>query len=480
MNIAVLIGISNYRLASPLPACEKDVAEMRRLLSATKKYDDVFCISTNTDAAPLKDTLRAFFARHQASKPVQEAFVYFSGHGTYQEDVLLCCSDFDQGRPKSTAVTNEELDDLLRSVEPHVAVKVLDACQSGSQYIKDMTPGFEKTLRDSRLKSFICMASSKTDQSSYATAECSFFTAHFIEAALSRAEGTVLYRDIQAALADAFVPTPAQTPYFVTQGTGLEVFAPVTPEMRALDAQRTAVRVTDQPGNTLSPAITEQIQKLDKLYVSEEDASHAIQRARESLDRAAIPGPLVSQFYEKRVSFDAKLTNLPSRGQVATFADQQDWDKRYFLHIGYRPSTLAFPAGLTSSGAISPLLAVNQAEYIESTQALPFEVAEVRFEPKGHRSLKSFCLYIGLAHSLTELLVLSAIARLVEVRWKERSVDLSQLKWSTQSWKWKDVVEYPDLVWTEPLKRAQETVQAYLEELAPKKDEAPAQAAKPN
>jgi hypothetical protein len=110
--------------------------------------------------------------------------------------------------------------------------------------------------------------------------------------------------------------------------------------------------------------------------------------------------------------------------------------------------------------------------HLEATQTLPFEVAEVRFEPKAHPSLKSFALYIGLAHSLTELVALSAMARLVEAGWAERSVDISQLKWQHQSRLWKDVVDRPELIWEEPLDRAQETIQGYLEGLVPRKDEA--------
>jgi uncharacterized caspase-like protein len=182
MNIAVLIGVSRYSVAAPLPACSADAEQVRKLLSATKKYDEISCLTQNTNSGPLKDALRAFFAKYQTPSDnpsdIDEALVYFSGHGIYhQEDALLCCSDFDSNRPASTSISNEEIDDLLRSVSPKVAVKIIDACQSGSPYIKDASVGFEKALRTSRLDSFICMASSRLDQSSYATPEESVFTA---------------------------------------------------------------------------------------------------------------------------------------------------------------------------------------------------------------------------------------------------------------------------------------------------------------
>jgi hypothetical protein len=110
---------------------------------------------------------------------------------------------------------------------------------------------------------------------------------------------------------------------------------------------------------------------------------------------------------------------------------------------------------------------------------LPFEAAEVQFEPKGHPSLKSFVTYIALAHSLTELVVLSALARLLEGGWTQRSVDASQIKWQQQSHLWKDVVQNPEMIWKEPLARAQEAIQSYLEGLVPRKEEAEPAVAKP-
>jgi len=189
MNIAILIGISKYKSEAPLPACSHDVENMRRLLAATKKYDDIQLVHVNTNASQVKDALRQFFAKYQATAGIEEALIYFSGHGTYQNDAMLCCSDFDSNRPATTSISNGELDDLLRSAKPNVAVKIIDACQSGSPYIKDASAGFEKALSKSSLNSFICMASSRQDQQSYASAGESIFTAKWIDAALSKING---------------------------------------------------------------------------------------------------------------------------------------------------------------------------------------------------------------------------------------------------------------------------------------------------
>lgn len=482
MNIAVLIGVSDYKVAQPLPACTSDVSHMRQLLTATGKYDDICTITTQTEADPLKEALRRFFSQYQGSGAVKEAFVYFSGHGLYHTDALLCCSDFDTNRPASTSLSNSEIDDLLRSVAPEVAVKIIDACQSGSPYIKDATPGFEKALRESKLKSFICMASSRADQSSYATAECSLFTSRLIDSVLAKEEGTVLYRDIQAGIADAFVATPEQTPFFVTQGTGLESFAAVTTEMKALTHARSRASQGLLKVGSMADRISAEIQRMDTLYVSAESASRAIDQAGVDLERATLSSELVAKFYTKRVIRGGKLATLPRVAAVAEFAVEQHWAKKYFVKVEkvarkvrvpqlsslFRQQLLGATRGLEEKQFETRLFP----SHLESTQPLPFEVAEVHLEPVNHPSLRSFVVYIGLVHSLTEVVVLSAVGRLTEKGWTERAVENSDLQWRYQNHLWRDVVARPDLVWDEALKRGQEAVQAYIEGFLPKTEEA--------
>jgi hypothetical protein len=482
MNIAVLIGVSEYRVVDRLPACAADVAQMRRLLSATKKYDDIGCLTTNTDSGPLKDALRGFFGRYQSGSAINEAFVYFSGHGVYHTDALLCCSDFDPNRPATTSISNEELDDLLRSVNPDVAVKVIDACQSGSPYIKDATAGFEKALRSTRLKAFICMASSRQDQSSYATAEASTFTTRWIDAALYKRDGTVLYRDIQAALADAFVGTPDQTPFFVNQGSGLEPFAGVTPEMRALAGERLKSAAPTQSGESVLDSVAEEVARMDGLYVPAAEATATIAQAGKDLERASLTDPAVTRFYEKRVSTGGKLSGLPRGKAVAEFAAEQGWPKKYFVSLVYERYRVRVPKDPMASILGGLYRRLGDEDYVwetrsrptklEASQPLPFEVAEVFFEPKAHPSLKSFALYVGIVHSLTAVIVLSAVVRLIEKGWDERAPDLSEVQWRYQNYLWRDIVAQPDLLWQEALGRGQDVVKAYLESLVPKKEEA--------
>ena len=479
MNIAILIGISKYKSEAALPACGLDADNMRRLLATTKKYDDIQLVTDNTNASQVKDALRQFFGKYQSVGGIEEAFVYFSGHGVYQNDAMLCCSDYDSSRPSTTSISNSELDDLLRSVRPTVAVKVIDACQSGSPYIKEASAGFEKALGKSSLGSFICMASSRQDQSSYASASESFFTKRWIEAALSKEDGSVLYRDIQAALADAFVADPDQTPFFVNQGTGLEVFSTVTEDMKALALARTKSLAPQKPEEAIAQLIKAHIEARDHAFVSHTAVIAAVEASKESLAASNIADHLVHSFYVKSVKTDVKLPSIPKARSVAAFAEEQSWAKRYFVKVNQEPYRVRVPKD-PFGAFISKRVVIGgmpdedfafetrqRPSTLESTEPLPLEVAEVSYT-SGHPSLPAFLIYIGLVHSLTEVMVLSATVRLTQRGWDSRTPELSDVQWRYQSQTWADVVKDPGLIWRDAQARGEADIRSFLESLQPK------------
>ncbi len=484
MNIAILIGIAKYKSEAALPACGLDAENMRRLLAATKKYDDIQLIVDNTNSNQVKDSLRQFFAKYQSTEGIEEVFVYFSGHGVYQNDAMLCCSDYDSNRPATTSISNAELDDLIRSVRPSVAVKVIDACQSGSPYIKDASSGFEKALSKSPLGSFICMASSRQDQSSYASATESFFTKRWIDAALSKDVGAVLFRDIQAALADAFVSDPDQTPFFVNQGSGLEVFSTVTEEMKALISARAKALASDKPEAAVSQLIKAHIEERDKAFVAHDLVLTAVENSKASLVASSIADPLVGDFYSKSVRTDVKLTSIPKARSVAAFAEEQSWTKRYFVKVqkeSYQARVPKDPFGMLSLGATNKLFGgrVSNDDFVvetrhrpstlETSEALPLEVAELSFT-STHPSLPAFLIYIGLVHSLTEVMILSATVRLTQQGWNSRTPEVSDVQWRYQAQTWADVVKDPSLIWRDAQTRGETDIKIYLESLMPKSE----------
>lgn len=477
MNIAILIGVSKYKSEAQLPACAHDVENMERLLIATNKYDDILCIKEQTNSDQLKNKLRNFFKKHQNTTGISEALIYFSGHGVYQNDALLCCSDYDSNRPATTSISNAELDDLLRSVNPDVAVKIIDACQSGSPYIKDVNTGFEKSLSESRLKSFILMASSRQDQSSFASSIESIFTANWIDAALGKQDGNILYRDIQAALADAFVTHAEQTPFFVNQCTGLETFSKITSEMLTLASQRSKTTAPQKPDDAIIKLVETEVSKLDGQYVPYEDIISALEQSKTQFTKQTITDVLVAKFYEKSVSTDLKLCHIPKQDAVAKFADEQSWQKKYFTKINFEQ----YKARVLKGNKFTTLLGIftehGDDEYttvtksrpstLESTDLLPFEVLELSLI-STHPSLKQFKIYIGIVHSQTNVMLLSSLVPFIYKGWSERIPELSEVQWRYQNYAWFSIVQDPAALWRDTIERGEADIRIYLESFIPK------------
>lgn len=454
---------------------------MERVLVATGKYDDIQLVTAQTTASQVKDSLRQFFGKYQSPCVVEEAFVYFSGHGFYQNDAFLCCSDYDSNRPATTSISNAELDDLLRSVNPEVAIKVIDACHSGSLYIKDASASFESALKKSTLNSFICMASSKQDQPSFASLTESFFTAKWIESALAKDAGHVLYRDIQAALADAFISNPEQTPFFVNQGTGLEVFSQVTERMKELNAHLSNSIPAEKPVADITKLLDQEIMQRDKQFVPQAQVFKATEESKIKLSSENVTDPIVKKFYKKSVKADGKLVSIPEARSVATFAEDQSWSKRYFVKVNfeeYKARSLKDVSAFIGAMGISRLLAPrSDSDYVvqtklrpgslEVTETLPLELAELSFT-STHPSLAAFQIYIGVVHSLTEVMVLSSTVRLKQKGWASKAPELSEVQWRYKIYPWTDVVKEPVLLWRDAQAQGEADIRNYLESLMPK------------
>jgi hypothetical protein len=233
MNLAVIVSVSDYQHAAALPGCRLDGQYMHQLLELTGKYDDILVLDQNPSTADIRAAMQDWVQRHH-SQLVDEVFWYYSGHGLYCGDARYCGSEYSPQLPESTSMSNQEVDHLLRLVRPRVVVKVIDACQSGAPYIKGPAPAFHQALERSRLESFISMCSCTREQSSYAWRFGSEFTLAWLDAVLQRKSGLVSYRQIEQHLIQHFQKRSDQTPFFVKQGIGQEVFCRINPEIQAM------------------------------------------------------------------------------------------------------------------------------------------------------------------------------------------------------------------------------------------------------
>jgi hypothetical protein len=202
----------------------------------------------------------------------------------------------------------------------------------------------------------------------------------------------------------------------------------------------------------------------------------------------------VSKYYSKTVSTDIKLPSIPKAYSVANFATEQGWAKRLFVKINvkpYRVRVLKDPLQFLGAGALGRLsLRADESDYaletrtrpsdIESSEALPFEVAELSYSSK-HLSLHAFQIFIGIVHSLTDVFVISSTVRLAQKGWSQRTPELSEVQWRYDNYAWLNLVNDPGLIWREPISRGEAVIKVYLESLIPKDESlTPAAGTAPN
>ncbi len=163
---------------------------------------------------------------------------YFSGHGYQNEEAYFILKDTDMSKIRSTSLGNDEIDDLIRDYQPKLWVKIIDACQSGLTYIKSVDQTDMNIRTNKSFENCIFMSSSKKTQASMATQEYSLFTKVFVEAVLRLVEEEqIRYIDIQNYVSDVFSGEKMQTPFFVSQSDGRDIFANTTEELKQLAAE---------------------------------------------------------------------------------------------------------------------------------------------------------------------------------------------------------------------------------------------------
>jgi hypothetical protein len=215
--IAILFGNASYRNEHDLPCCVEDVAAMKALVEATGRFSAVHThIDLNGDR--MRQALR------EAVQPgihYEEVFYYFSGHGTQiGEESYHCGTDYDGRRPNVTALSQNDLHDIVRAGNPQLLVKVIDACCAGTLLIKSDNPppqpakGFQSVFQ---------FASSLNNQPSNGGDPLSDFTRVFLDAATEKQSGVVFYSDLANIIRDRFRGNEEQTPHFTNQSTNRDM-----------------------------------------------------------------------------------------------------------------------------------------------------------------------------------------------------------------------------------------------------------------
>lgn len=348
-KIALLLGVSEYKNESDLPPCQRDIDLISTVVSGSEKYDDILVLGESPKSVEAKDKISAFIRKNQA-QDIDEVFVYYTGHGArHGDDFLYLFADFDNNKIEQTSLRNSEFDSMLKSLKPELTIKVVDACQAGTEYIKsnnDLQVIFEKSSSESFSKTYFLFSSSSSE-SSTALRDYSVFTKSLALSLLDFEGQDIRYRDVMAYISDDHHVKRHQTPLFIQQADNTEIFCSVSTDL----AENLRAKLAPSPSSSSSgsksdagsseDALTEtetseeerliaSIRLKSKKYCSEEEAQISLKKLIESLSSYSW-STLITELYNSEVNVNDYVQPLGSIKSIAKWIKESD--EQYFARL---------------------------------------------------------------------------------------------------------------------------------------------------
>jgi Caspase domain len=451
VKLSIVIGVSQYSNLHLLPCCQNDVDVMRMLVGPETRFDDHLIISESLPSSEVRDRIAAFIGKYKSSngESVDEIFFYFSGHGGYDsasEEYYYCLSDYAHNKANSTSLVDSQLDDQFRALRPKVLAKVVDACQSGTRYVKadDISSRlFEKD--GAHLRTCYFLYSSDTSQSSYGDKQFSYFTRALVEAVAEHAQPSIRYSDLVNYLRDHFNDpdraAPNQQPQFVTQGAHLEVFCDITQELRqrlraslamaALGSSKVDRQLQRTPQYSFT-SLLEKVRADAESHCTQEEAMILLGRLKDFFQQQKSPDQ-AAYLFDTSLSYNLFDSDLPDEKAIGQWAEANE--KTYFvepimqtvqvnriydyLRQQYAPHVIAIPAAT----GVRPRF-VDKASEAASTVFLPFDNLRLTAVPK-FPNLPQFALFVLPFLSRTCLACFAAISGYKRRSWDSWEVNNS-------------------------------------------------------
>jgi hypothetical protein len=312
MNLAIVIAVSKYsNPTNNLPASEKDGEIISNILLHSKKYEEIITINDNESSLKSKALLSNFFSKHKGEK-INELFFYYSGHGEFMNDEFYyLLSDFDRKRMNQSSLQNSEVDDLIRNLNPEIVIKVIDACQSGTNYIKEsdvLNKYFNATKKGFNKCYFL--NSSLSNQSSYQDENLSFFTHSFVQSLKDHPSSEIRYKDIIDYILDDFQDNPDQTPFFVIQAELTEKFCVFNEELKQFLEDFNSPLNREHEDKKSTPSLLEIIQSNAKEFIDKEGAIRSIAYLQNQFDNIKLEKE-IKDLYCLEINFISDNNSLP-------------------------------------------------------------------------------------------------------------------------------------------------------------------------
>lgn len=418
MNIAIVLAVSTYNNPSNnLPASKKDGEVISGILEETKKYERVLTINNDEPSSKTKELLSNFFIECKGHK-IEELFFYYSGHGEFSnEEFYYLLSDFDHKKKNQTSLQNNEIDDLIRTLNPQIVVKFIDACQSGTSYIKEsdvLTKYFNETKKGFNKCYFL--NSSLSNQSSYQDDNLSFFTHSFIQSLKEHSGSEIRYKDIIDFILDDFNGNQEQTPFFVIQAELTEKFCVLTNEFKNFLSSSGSKKAETLNENKKLTTILDLVKANAKDFVDKEGALKALEFSKLQIGSLTLDKE-IRDLYELSIFFIEDNNTLVGAASIGRWLKDNPND--FFATPKYTQYFDPFD-GEPHSRLSGYNLLVEDA---------PFKGAHIEIVSK-FPNLKSYRCNVAILISKKQLTFFYCILQYLENGWDDKKLDTVKMKWT--------------------------------------------------
>lgn len=457
MNIGIVVGVSDYQNVQSLPGCIHDARAIKQLLQMADKCEDILYLteSTSTTSKSVKSKLTSFVQKY-TSEEIEEVIFYFTGHGLFEENQFYyVLSDYEESKKRQTCLSNDELDNLLRSLSANLTVKIVDACQSGIRYVKDPDV-FRKYLQESEKNFDKCYFyySSQNNQSSYQNDEISDFTLAFLNSFANRENQEIRYKDIMDSLADAFSSNSKQTPFFVMQGNYTEVFGFISDDIsKAIYDVITVEHIPEHKQSSEPKSLIQRIEEQASLYCNQEQALNCLQILSQNISEYEFDNE-IDQIFDHKTEFQNDVAAQINTEYLGNYFSNVETN--YFVNIHKETQTREvtnhniFTGSVVSRMLSGEDLPKIKQDYVAITGAsssveLPFEQVYIKLESKYPNINDTGCLMFPYL-SQTKMAILVCYFMYETKEWDVKKIIKSTCEWSDFEILIKDGTEVTNMV----------------------------------
>ncbi len=447
-NIAILQANASYSKLSDLECCREDIAIFRQLIEATGRFTHITEIF-DAEADVAKNAIRSAIA---VDEYIDEIFYYFSGHGAHiGGDFFYCATGFDSDRPNETGMSNSEFHTILKSANPTTVIKVVDACNSGTLLIKS-DGSFIPNLKAS-FTNLIQISSCLDIQNSLAGEPLSQFTESFCHACVRKTEGPIYYTDIINTLRDDFIGNNSQTPHFVSQGAGREVFVDDVVKLDKFRAQFEALisppseEAAEDVGvseGQESPSLLTMLEQAELSMANPERMKTFIDGLFDGIEGRLKNGEF-GDFYERSSTSNANLSETTSYAFITRVMQKESRvDRLVTAEVRHKKKKRNPWDAFTSASIYTALYDDDEMrETFDLSVNCQMERAQIKIilKPK-FRSLQQFVLVVSCAPSLDTCYVFEMLTRHPLEDWNDYAAEGTEVTRRWYKFEWSDSTDY--------------------------------------